>query len=100
MTTRIYSPLQARSPGLNNVLVIDDRVPYPSMGSGYPRSCHLLQTLLAMPVRLTFYPLQFPHDDWQEIYAQIGMDFEVMLIRQRTLLEFLQSRIGFLTASS
>ena len=91
------SPLQARSPtGLHNVLVIDDRVPYPSMGSGYPRSCHLLQTLLAMPVRLTFYPLQFPHDDWQEIYAQIGMDFEVMLDHGRErLLEFLQSRIGF-----
>ncbi len=91
------SPLQARSPtGLHNVLVIDDRVPYPSMGSGYPRSCHLLQTLLAMPVRLTFYPLQFPQDDWQEIYAQIGMDFEVMLDHGRErLLEFLQSRIGF-----
>ena len=91
------SPLQARSPtGLHNVLVIDDRVPYPSMGSGYPRSCHLLQTLLAMPVRLTFYPLQFPQDDWQEVYAQIGMDFEVMLDHGRErLLEFLQSRIGF-----
>ena len=92
-----HSPLQARSPtGLHNVLFIDDRVPYPSMGSGYPRSCHLLQTLLAMPARLTFYPLQFPDDDWQEIYAQIGMDFEVMLNHGRErLLEFLQSRIGF-----
>ncbi len=92
-----HSPLQARSPaGLLKVLVIDDRVPYPSMGSGYPRSCHLLQTLMAMPVRLTFYPLQFPHDDWQEIYAQIGMDFEVMLDHGRERLQaFLQSRIGF-----
>ena len=92
-----HSPLQARSPaGLHNVLVIDDRAPYPSMGSGYPRSCHLLQTLMAMPVRLTFYPLQFPHDDWQEIYAQIGIDFEVMLDHGRERLqEFLQSRIGF-----
>ena len=92
-----HSPLQARSPaGLHNVLVIDDRVPYPSMGSGYPRSCHLLKTLMAMPVRLTFYPLQFPHDDWQEIYAQIGMDFEVMLDHGRERLQdFLQTRIGF-----
>ena len=94
---RDHSPLQARSPaGMFNVLVIDDRVPYPSMGSGYPRSCHMLQTLLTMPVRLTFYPLQFPHDDWQDIYAQVGVDLEVMLDHGREKLqEFLQSRIGF-----
>ena len=94
---RSSGPLRARSPaGSINVLVIDDRVPYPSLGSGYPRSYHLLQTLMAMPVRLTFYPLQFPHDDWQEIQAQIGVDLEIMLDHGRgRLQEFLQSRIGF-----
>ena len=56
---------------------------------------------MAMPVRLTFYPLQFPHDDWQEIYAQIGMDFEVMLITAENVFRSFSSReSASLTASS
>ena len=91
------SPLWARSPaGVETVLMIDDRVPYPSMGSGYPRSCHIIQELVARPMRVTFYPLQFPHDDWLDIYTEIGVDVEVMLDHGRERLQqFLEERAGF-----
>ena len=91
-----HTQLQARSPaGTKSVLMIDDRVPYPSMGSGYPRSCHILQELMAKPLRVTFYPLQFPHDDWQDIHAEIGVDLEVMLDHGcDRLQQFLEERTG------
>ena len=91
------SPLGARSPaGVETVLMIDDRVPYPSMGSGYPRCCHIIQELVAKPMRVTFYPLQFPHDDWLDIYTEIGADVEVMLDHGRERLQqFLEERAGF-----
>lgn len=92
-----HSPLEARSPtGVETVLMIDDRVPYPSMGSGYPRSCHIIHELVARPMRVTFYPLQFPHDDWLDIYTEIGVDVEVMLDHGRDRLQqFLEERAGF-----
>jgi GT2 family glycosyltransferase/glycosyltransferase involved in cell wall biosynthesis len=92
-----HSQLEARSPaGVETVLMIDDRVPYPSMGSGYPRSCHIVHELMARPMRVTFYPLQFPHDDWLDIYTEIGVDVEVMLDHGRERLQqFLEERAGF-----
>lgn len=92
-----HSQLDARSPaGVETVLMIDDRVPYPSMGSGYPRSCHIIHELVARPMRVTFYPLQFPHDDWLDIYTEIGVDVEVMLDHGRERLQqFLEERAEF-----
>jgi len=43
-----------------NILVIDDCVPHPSLGSGYPRSAHILNSLCELNLNVSFYPLQFP----------------------------------------
>jgi glycosyltransferase involved in cell wall biosynthesis len=48
------------------VLVIEDRVPYPSLGAGYPRSALMLQRLLAENWFVTLYPLVYPDDDEAE----------------------------------
>jgi len=42
-----------------NILFIDDRVPLPQLGSGYPRSFEVLNSLVKLGHRVTFFPLQF-----------------------------------------
>jgi len=79
-----------------NLLIIDDRVPYPSLGAGYPRCCHILNTLADMPVNVTFYALLYPDDRWQDIHEILPPDTEVILARgQAGLGRFLEERQGF-----
>lgn len=77
------------------VLVIDDRVPYPSLGAGYPRCAHLLRSLDAMGLNVTFFPMLFPSDDWQQVYDCLPSGIEVMLdVGQAQLATFLAERQG------
>jgi len=84
------------SNGLSNMLVIDDAVPHASLGSGYPRCRHVVSLLAGMPVNVTFYPLQFPVDDWQEVYRTLPGNVEVLLGSGRSgLAKLLIERAGF-----
>lgn len=75
------------------VLMIDDRVPHPSLGSGYPRCAHMLSVLDGLAINVTFYPLRFPSDDWQEVYRTVPATTEVMLgLGEAGLQRFLQER--------
>ena len=79
-----------------NVLLIDDRVPHPSMGSGYPRCAHILNSLSKLPLNVSFYPLQFPFDTWSAIYNTLDRRIEVVLESGReSLLSFLQERENY-----
>ncbi|MDA1369260.1 MAG: glycosyltransferase [Proteobacteria bacterium] len=79
-----------------NVLLIDDRVPHPSLGSGYPRCAHILNSLSQLPLNVSFYPLQFPFDTWSAIYNTLDQKIEVILESGREgLLPFLQERKNF-----
>jgi len=42
-----------------NILFIDDRIPLPALGSGYPRGFEVLNAFIKLGVRVTFFPLQF-----------------------------------------
>lgn len=79
-----------------NVLIIDDRVPYPSLGAGYPRATHILNTLATLDLNISFYPLLFPEDDWNNTYDLLESNIEVMLNHGKPELKrFLQERQGF-----
>ena len=79
-----------------NILIVDDRIPYPGLGAGYPRCCHLLNTLAAAGVNLTFYPLQFSDGDWVEVYRLLAPGIEVAMGPGRDgLADFMQQRQGF-----
>ncbi|MBT3530306.1 MAG: glycosyltransferase [Gammaproteobacteria bacterium] len=79
-----------------NVLIIDDRVPYPHLGAGYPRCSHILKELSQLPLNISFYPLQFPNDDWSSLYGAVPKSVEVILDRGRAgLADFLLEREGF-----
>ncbi|MBV9786452.1 MAG: glycosyltransferase, partial [Acidisphaera sp.] len=75
------APLFARMRGAHRgrVLVIDDRVPFPSLGVGYPRASALLHALAEAGWFITFYPLLFAEDEWEAVYAAFPRAMEVML---------------------
>ncbi len=79
-----------------NVLVIDDRVPYPSLGAGYPRATHILNTLASFDLNISFYPLLYAADDWNDTYDLLDPNIEVLLDHGKPELKrFLQERQGF-----
>ena len=90
---RMTKPVQGR------VLIIDDRIPYPFLGSGYPRAAHILKTLQENGWFVTFYPMVYPEGDWHKIYNNFPREVEFMLDHGAEKLEdFLKSRAGYYDA--
>jgi O-antigen biosynthesis protein len=90
--------LKARSVGRYRyrVLLIDDRVPHPTLGSGFPRSNAILSGLVKLGCRVTFYPTDVIEEDWREVYSDIPREVEVMLgCGPWKLDRFLANRRGF-----
>ncbi|MBE65572.1 MAG: glycosyl transferase family 2, partial [Gammaproteobacteria bacterium] len=97
-----YAPTQknalfARSANnFPNILLIDDRVPHPALGSGYPRCSHILNGLASFDYNVTLFPLQFPIDDWRSCYETLNDSIEIILNKGKAgLKDFLRSRAGF-----
>ncbi len=90
--------LRARSivaPGVRRVLIIDDRVPLPALGRGYPRAAELAAAMRATGATLTYYPLQFPDCDWADVEDTLDERTEVILGQGIAgLADFLQQRQG------
>lgn len=75
------------------ILFIDDRVPYPSLGSGFPRALAFVESIVADGHFVTHLPLQFPEpiDEGQpwplpdsvEVAEHIGHSGLVRFLKQR-----------------
>lgn len=92
------SVLEARMRGKHagRLLMIDDRVPLPDLGAGYPRACHLLREIIAAGYFVTLYPLQEPVEDWERTYAALPLEAEVMMDHGLAgLSAFLEERQGY-----
>ncbi|WP_199621686.1 glycosyltransferase [Paenibacillus alkalitolerans] len=75
------SGIQARVPRRQEVckiLVIDDRIPIPQMGCGYPRSFKLLEGLAKSGCAVTLFPLQFPEKAEPYTYLLQQQGIEVL----------------------
>ena len=84
------------SNGHPNLLLIDDLVPHASLGVGYPRCRHIVSVLSQMPLNVTFFPLHFPNDNWDEVYRTLPENVEVLLNLGRSGLgQLLAERTGF-----
>jgi hypothetical protein len=59
-------------PGARRVLVIEDRVPKPELGAGYPRAQRLLRELVAAGAEVTFFPTFRHREDWAEARRVVG----------------------------
>jgi lipopolysaccharide biosynthesis protein/GT2 family glycosyltransferase len=91
-------PLEARMSGRykGRILFIDDRVPFPSHGAGFPRTNHMLNAIHAEGWFITFYPLRHPGDAWSEAYNLLPRDVEIMADHGRYGLEsFLRERLRY-----
>ena len=61
------------------ILFIEDRVPHPYLGRGYPR-CHLiLLKLLELGYFVSLYPVVEPVEDWSSAYSDLPRDVEILL---------------------
>ncbi|MGI9106624.1 MAG: glycosyltransferase [Pyrinomonadaceae bacterium] len=92
-------PLAARThqqKGVKRILYLDDRVPHTHLGAGFPRSNRILAELVKMGCLVTYYPLNFPHEEWLNVYQDIPRQIEVILDRGKAELEtFLTERADY-----
>lgn len=92
-TSNIALAAARRAPGTRRILMIDDRVPHPSLGEGYPRAVSIVHTLTELGHWITFLPLQFPtrelNPDTREIPQTVEIAWDVDAYRLR---DFLSSR--------
>jgi GT2 family glycosyltransferase/glycosyltransferase involved in cell wall biosynthesis len=91
------SELQGRSArrGQGRVLMVDDRVPLATAGSGAPRAASLLRALVTLGWEVTFYPVLPFRGSWEEVYRPVPPQVEVMLGWGRERLgRFLEARQG------
>jgi glycosyltransferase involved in cell wall biosynthesis len=78
------------------ILFLEDRVPHPHLGSGFPRSQSIIRMLAAGGNFVTCYPTRFPHENASAARSVLGADVEVAASLGLAGLEgFLQKRAGF-----
>jgi GT2 family glycosyltransferase/glycosyltransferase involved in cell wall biosynthesis len=77
------------------ILVLDDRVPDPALGCGYPRSHALLQCLADLGWLVSFFPVLFPDRPEPVTAGLLGSGIEVLHGRDgRDFPAFLAARRG------
>jgi GT2 family glycosyltransferase len=85
-----------KCPQPRRLLFIDDRVPHRWLGSGFPRTEAMLQTLVQQKYFVTFYPMSAPDEDWTSVYSDMPREIEFMMRYGPQMLEtFLRSRAGY-----
>ncbi len=86
---------QILRPGARRILIIDDRVPLPELGRGYPRAAKIASIIGEGRDAVTYYPLQIAEARWDEVYAVLNPRTEVILDRGLAgLSAFLSQRAG------
>jgi GT2 family glycosyltransferase/SAM-dependent methyltransferase len=71
------SQLKARScTSAPRLLMIDDRVPYPALGTGYPRAATIIREVQRAGWFVTLYPLLFPELDVRETRRHFAPETE------------------------
>ena len=90
--------LLARTAGApqQRILVIDDRVPHPYLGSGFPRAHRMLTSLAKWNNFVTVYPTVVIDEAWDQAYSDVPREVEIMLHGSGgSLGEFLAERSDF-----
>ena len=84
-----------RAEGTPRLLVIEDRLPKPELGAGYPRAQALVAELVEAGAEVTFFPT-FRHDEtWSGVRRVLGPDVRFIIGGAAdTLRDFLDSHRG------
>lgn len=99
---RTASPLLARMRGAyrGRVLIIDDQIPYPELGAGYPRALDIVRAASRAGWFVTYYPAVYPDADFEEAYRILPPDVEIAAEHGRDgLMGFLRERVGYYDAA-
>jgi O-antigen biosynthesis protein len=81
------------------ILFIEDRVPHPWLGSGFPRARNMVLSLLKQGFFVTFYPMAHFKEPWNSVYSDMPHEIEFMMDYGPQLLEtFLRSRHDYYDA--
>jgi hypothetical protein len=75
-TSRIESE---NSSDRKRVLLIEDRVPHKTLGAGFPRSCAMVEALLELGWKVTFYQTAFTREPPEHVSYWQGRGVEVVL---------------------
>lgn len=84
--------------GRKRMLFIDDRIPDPALGSGYPRSNKMLSALVDLDYDITFFPLLNPEKPEPVTSGFQQKNVEVFYSYKPTMLDFeafFRKRIGY-----
>ncbi len=98
---KVANFLEARThlPPVKKILFIDDRVPHPTIGSGFPRAHALLLSLGRLNCFVTCYPMFFINEDWSSAYSDVPQEVEIILgAGHLSLQKFLEERKDFYDA--
>lgn len=88
----IFARSHAQGP---RILYIDDCVPRPKYGAGMPRACEIVRILASLG-SVTIFPVLGANESWDEIYADVPKEVEVMRgLNLATLKQFLNDRKGY-----
>lgn len=78
------------------ILVIEDSVPHPDLGAGFPRSCKIINALSDLGHAVSLFPTIFHQGSWHHIYDDVRPDIEVIKdMGVFGLEDFVKSRKGF-----
>lgn len=81
------------------ILVIDDRTPFPRLGSGYPRAATILTSIHAAGWFVTHYSLDNTHVTLKDVYTEFPLEIEFMVRHgPEQLIPFLEERKGYYDA--
>ena len=88
----VMAARRARS-ATTRILVLEDRIPKPELGSGYPRANRLVRELLEAGADVTFYPMIRFKEDWQGVRKAVDKRIEVQITGEANqLADYLRSR--------
>ena len=96
------SSLRARMRGEHRgrVLIVDDQIPYPELGAGYPRALDLVRAAAAEGWFVTFYPATYPDADFASAYRILPPDMEIAAeLGNDGLCGFMRARAGYYDAA-
>ena len=75
-----------------NILIIDDRVPHRSLGSGFPRAHAVITWLVQEGYRVTLFPTAEGDRQWAVALGRVPREVEVVLDEGISLAQFLEDR--------
>jgi GT2 family glycosyltransferase len=96
------SLVEARMRGAfkGRLLIVEDQIPYPQMGAGYPRALELLRAAVEAGWFVTFYPLVYPDVDYEQAYRILPPQVEIAADRgAEGLADFMRERPEYYDAA-